>query len=345
MLTRWRWFIAVAAACALPSAAQACSCERPSGDLHTQLRTARENAVAIYRARVTAVDPAAFDGKAAVEVLEVFKGPVKPGERLDLPSGGRGACTIAFKAGKEYLMYAQGKDATSVSLCSRTHSVTPGTESELAWLRTGKLPPLPVALQREAVSCEPCDIDLVGGRLIVAPDESPSSWLWPPQAAEAMKEGRPFFTRAHVDSEHSLIVGMSFDGKPFELTQTHEYAAPSACTRRIHLRWCKRLDVTTPAGSPHPVFKCIEPGESSLQCDESKGRESSWRPPESIPADACLWRTSDTALCTLEPRMRLLPAGARASPVLKCRPQDLDRRDRNHFCQVETKPGPTDKAP
>ncbi|NMO16575.1 hypothetical protein HPC49_28960 [Pyxidicoccus fallax] len=346
MLTRWFWFITLAVACAWPSAAQACSCKQTPGDLATQLRTAQGSAVAIYRARVTDVDWGIPTGEATVEVLEVFKGPVKPGEELDLPAGGGGDCTVAFKEGTEYLIYAHGKDATSVGMCSRTRSVDTGTDSELVWLRTGKLPPLPVALQREAISCESCDIHDVGGRLVVPPGKAPGSFIGQKDAADAMEAGRPFFTYAHDDRmKRDVMVGMTFDGRPFELTLTSAPSPASACTQRVQLRWCKRLDVSIPLLGGAPTFECIEPGASSVQCDASTSRKSSYGRLEDLPTQPCRWRTSELAWCELAPEGRALPDGAPTSPVLMCRPRSANGSGGFHVCQVETKPGPTDKAP
>ena len=168
------------AVCAGPATAQACSCWDGPADLPTNLREAKAGAIAIYRARVVSIDSGflrLFRHPASVEVLEVFKGQVKRGERLQLPYGGGGDCTIRFEEGIEYLMYAHGSEPEDVHHCSRTRPVRAG-DSELDWLRTGRLPPVPVAIQRESVSCEPCDIHAVGGRLLSPPVAPPGQWDW-----------------------------------------------------------------------------------------------------------------------------------------------------------------------
>ncbi|OJT19001.1 hypothetical protein BO221_36385 [Archangium sp. Cb G35] len=301
--------------------------------------------MAIYRARLLSVDPAAFGGKASVEVLEVFKGKVKPGDRLELPSGGGGDCSIAFKAGMEYLMYAQGESPDSVWHCSRTRPVSEG-DAELSWLRTGRLPPVPVALQRESVSCEPCDIDKIGGRLMAAPGAAPGVWEWQPQAEASMKAGRPFLTRSDPDSstERFVMVGRAFDGRPFELTQTPHYSVHTACEQKVHLRWCKRIEVSTPAPGMYPLFQCVEPGEASLQCDESTSRKASWQPLEALPSEPCNWYSPSEPSCILKSKPRALAKGAPVAPLLVCRPLS-DAGNKRHSCRVEVTPMPLAAPP
>ncbi|ATB32042.1 lipoprotein [Melittangium boletus DSM 14713] len=344
MMTRRIWLVVIAALFAWPTAAHACSCAKESTNLPTALRTARSGATAIYRARLISVDSRAFGGLASAEVLEVFKGQLKPGDRLELPSGGGGDCTIAFEAGREYLMYAHRENPAEVYFCSRTRLVTEG-DSELVWLRTGKLPPVPVALQRESVSCEPCDHFSIGGRLIAAPGAAPGLWEWQPQAAAAMKAGKPFYTRSDPASTPTsfVMVGRSWDGKPFELTQTPHHSVDAACMQKVQLRWCKSLDVSTPAPNMYPRFQCVEPGEALPQCDESKSRKAAWMPLEVLSPEQCDWHSPDEPTCYLSATAR--PFGQRAPPsaILLCHPgPDGGRR---YSCRVARTPMPTSPNP
>ncbi|AKJ00956.1 hypothetical protein ATI61_112215 [Archangium gephyra] len=142
---------------AWPTPANACSCMPESGDPATALRRARDGADAIFHGRVVSIERGGgFLGlfgkrglEATLEVIERFKGPVA--SKLVLPTGNGGACEYPFKVGDEYLVYASEYEGRLVtSLCSRTRPISPGN-LELHWLRTGTLPLVPVALQRERV--------------------------------------------------------------------------------------------------------------------------------------------------------------------------------------------------
>ncbi|WP_164010683.1 hypothetical protein [Pyxidicoccus trucidator] len=135
---------------ALPSSADACSC-RGWTDLPTALRTARDKAGVIVHGRVVSV----ASRQARIEVIEAFKGATGGAQLvLDTDDGG-GDCSYSFESGEEYLVYAylyEGRLATS--MCTRTRKVSKG-DAELDWLRTGKLPPVPVVLRREQDQCTP----------------------------------------------------------------------------------------------------------------------------------------------------------------------------------------------
>ncbi|MFP2934877.1 hypothetical protein ACLESO_59205, partial [Pyxidicoccus sp. 3LG] len=135
---------------ALPSSADACSCGGWT-DLPTALRTARDEAGVIVHGRVVSV----ASRQVRIEVVEAFKGATGGAKHvLDTDSGG-GGCSYSFEAGEEYLIYAnlhEGRLATS--MCTRTRKVSKG-DAELDWLRTGRLPPVPVALRREQAQCSP----------------------------------------------------------------------------------------------------------------------------------------------------------------------------------------------
>lgn len=276
---------------------------------------------------------------ATVKVLEEFKGSVKAGDVFDVPSGGCGDCTIPFEPEQEYLMYA-GKKRSDVYYCSRTRELEKGADTddaEILWLRTGKLPPMPLALQRESVTCVPCDIYDVAAR--VAPGRgSPGSCAdfdWEPQAEEKMKAGQPFFTRAEAsDDAHHVMVGMTKDGKAFELTQTPHLSVPERCTQRVELRWCSRVEVKSPGEGMYPLFRCIEPGPAQLQCDEAPTRKAAWMPAEVFEATRCDWSSPGAPTCSLQGPGRPLSGKIMTGPFLLCRPSSGVGGDTEHRCRV-----------
>ena len=341
MHTRFVWLVAIVALGLGAQTARACSCDPGPSDLSLQLRTARDEAVAIYRARVLFASRSAFGGEASVKVLEVFKGALKAGDMLSLPSGGGGDCSIAFSKGEEYLLYSNGPKASNVHLCTRTQP-TAFASTELAWLRTGVLPPLPVAIQRERVSCTRCDIERMGSRMISKPGSPPLQWAWEKEAVDLMRAGRPFLTRSRPGSDHErfALVGRTWEGRAFELARTSGKAGGEACTQRVHLRWCKSIDVSPPE-SASPAFKCVEPlGETTLHCDEAATREATWLPPEALPPNACRWGSIDRPRCALDHEARALKPGAPHSPLLVCRPDpdDTEKNQTRLHCRIEQSP-------
>lgn len=177
------------------------------------------------------------------------------GEQFELPSGGGGNCTFGFQAESENLIYAYAEGPRSVGFCSRTRPITSEEDSELRWLRTGKPPPIPVAMQRETVSCVPCDIRKIGGPLVAPPGEAPAQAERGPEAEALMKAGRPFFTYSTQPSDGSrhVAVGRSWDGRFFELVQAPHRSVDEHCVQKVYLRWCKRLNVWTSAPGAAPM--------------------------------------------------------------------------------------------
>jgi hypothetical protein len=141
--------VACGFAALVPASADACSCRVPEADLPTALKTARAEADTIVHVRALSVKPRwallewvgiDVDQELEFDVLEVFKGEV--GSKLVLPMG-RGLCEVPFQPGQEYLVYAYRVDGQlATNACSRTRPATKN-DSELEWLRTGKLPPGP----------------------------------------------------------------------------------------------------------------------------------------------------------------------------------------------------------
>lgn len=158
MRTALLWLGVLAACFSWAPVARACSCKPPPvEDLPTTLRTARDKARFIYRARVLTGSARDVRVRTSVEVLEVFKGPLKPGARLE-GSHDPGPCTMSLPPGKEYLVYVNAETPSRFESCTRTRALS-GEDRELTWLRTGRPPAMPVALQREAWTCGPITPD------------------------------------------------------------------------------------------------------------------------------------------------------------------------------------------
>lgn len=157
MRTGLVWLGVMAAAWLGAPDARACSCAPPPpGDLPTTLREAHDRARFIYRARLLSGGGRDARGKTVVEVLESFKGPLQPGARLELPTTPMSPCGLSLESGpgREYLVYTSAQLPTEIHLCSRTREMN-GDDAEMTWLRTGRPPAMPVALQREVMTCAP----------------------------------------------------------------------------------------------------------------------------------------------------------------------------------------------
>jgi hypothetical protein len=341
---------------ALPGSADACSCREGSPDLHTNLRVAQGKAEAIFHARVLSVEPESkldllgfvAEPEAELEVLEVFKGSL--GKKLVLPSGhGDRPCEFPFEAGDEYLVYAFSDEGRlQVSLCSRTRQVSKG-DPELDWLRTGTLPPVPVALQREQVQCTPCEFDTVAPGLVGLPNGNEcSTRLGAEDAEKALSEGRSFWQGGYYDysaPSRTSAVGMSLDGRPFELVQTPHHGTEETCRQRVTRKWCERLEKAPPSDRHVPAFRCVNPGPEEELCNEETSRTASWGPREDIRAATCRWWTTDRPDCELAKESQ--PAGAEGAVpwLLTCKP--AYDRPWAHACQVvpgSAGPGAEDPA-
>jgi hypothetical protein len=325
---------------AWPAVAEACSCGSGDPDLSKELRDARATAHTIFHGRVVAVTRSGGllgwlglgSKEARFEVLESFKGSVGP--ELVLPSGSAdGPCTTPFAPEREYLVYASLYDGKlESSLCSRTRQVD-RNDIELDWLRTGTLPPVPVALQRETVRCTPCDLDTVTTTLIGLPDRNQYTHD-SDEAAKALGEGRPFWTGAFYnrdDRTRTTAVGLSRELRPFELVQTPLHGTQDTCRQRVSLRWCARLEASG-EDFPQPGFRCVNPSPEQEMCDETKSRTAEWGPKERIQAAQCIWRRPDRPSCELRKEFQPLAAEAPASPLLVCEP--AFGRSWAHRCQV-----------
>lgn len=306
-----------------PQVSQACRCvtQPTNTNLAQTLRSAREAASHIYFARVQAAD-GLRSGTATVEVLEVLKGELAVGTRLQLPSGSGGSCAYPFKKGNDYLIYAHG-GPTGVSMCTRTRPVL-ADDVELQWLRTGKLPATPSALRREVVTCKPCELRTVA--------RAPG--LFGDEARQAYEDQRPFWTHG-LGSEHgrAVAVGQTKDLRIFELVQTPDDATDEKCRQRIVRRWCEQLaPLSSAARFP---FRCIKPSPEEEVCDENKSRVAKWMPPEPMTAATCEWRDPNAPSCKLSKKVQPRPRAHKASaPLLRCTPPRMDTGW--HSCQVVT---------
>ncbi|NMO16404.1 hypothetical protein HPC49_09595 [Pyxidicoccus fallax] len=316
-------FLLACAVLTLPTPADACSCVRGSPDLHEALRDALSDSDMVFHGRVKSVGPrlkllsylgVKTDWEARLEVLEVFKG--KPGGSLVLPSGPTASCEYPFTEGDEFLVYVNDYDGQPVStICSRTRPAFK-SDVELDWLRTGVLPSVPVALQRQSVRCEPCDLDTVA-------EELGDKEVGNKDAESALKTGKPFWVSGYSDHEDPTrltAVGLSRDGRPFELVQTPYNGTNEACRQRVTRRWCEKLVPAPRARRNVPALQCVNPGPAEEVCDEEKSREVTWLPRESMSAATCEWHSPTETACELAKEPRPLDAGAPTSPLLSCRP-------------------------
>lgn len=315
---------------------EACSCMRGSEGLAEALRGSRDDAEVIFRARAVAVGPrwpllALFGARtgleATLEVHEVFKGEVGP--RVVFDSGDlSGMCDYPFQAGREYVVYAslwEGK--LSTSFCDRTRPVDTD-DAELTWLRTGVLPPLPRALKRESVQCEPCESDKVARRL-TGVSEGQSAYGSPEGAQWLLAAGRPVWVKRY--SGPVRAAGVAADGRAFELVQTPGYDTWERCRQRVQRRWCARVEAFRGAEEEFSL-RCVEPGPAEEVCDERKTRASSWGRVEAVGAASCHWETADRTTCELK-TVQVLPASGPATPLLACSPA-YAYSDRYH-CSVQ----------
>jgi len=335
----------------LPAPADACSCSSGSPDLPTVLRDARAHADAIFLGRVVSVESrwpllglvglGPRGREAHLEILEVFKGAVGP--RLVMNTGpSLGSCEFPFEAGVEYLVYASKHEGRlETGLCRRTRPVSKG-DSELEWLRTGTLPPVPEALQREVVQCESCELETAAERLVGSPPgKVGGTRVRREEAQQALKEGRPFWHGGfydHEDPSRTTAVGLSLDSRPFELVRTSSHGTKESCWRRVTRRWCERLEPAPRSERNVPVLRCVNPGPREEVCDEEKSRTARWAPRESIQAATCRWYTPDRPWCELEKELQPRAVDAPVPWLLLCRP--AYEPSRTYACQVVPGSGP-----
>ncbi|GMU08643.1 hypothetical protein [Corallococcus caeni] len=338
-MSRGTWWIAVLVGwLAVPAAGWACSCAFPDVGLVEGLKAARAHADFIYLARIHDTDDPSEDS-ATLEVLESFKGAVKAGDVLRVFQD-QGDCSLPLPPGSTWLLYAYDRP-TGVVKCTRSRSVLLD-DSEVVWLRTGNLPPVPVSLQRETVSCDACDIEEVAGRLLVAPGMPPArrSSLYSGESETRWKAGQPFFTEGGAFTDPSFVVrvGMSREGRAFELTELPQWShLEKTCERRVQLRWCKRLEFHK-GYPPGNGFRCVEPERPQEVCDERRSRKAGWLPMERLPPYACFWFRPDAPFCELSDARFPFPAGSPSLPVLACHRTGPVNGPGRYSCEVGTTP-------
>jgi hypothetical protein len=109
----------------LPDCASACSCAS-FGSQQEQAKQALSDSEAVFYGEVVGVEKnraatARNPGTVTVtlQVSEVLKGPERGTLEVSTPSTGT-ACRYPFEEGREYLVYAYGKQDLKVDLCSET---------------------------------------------------------------------------------------------------------------------------------------------------------------------------------------------------------------------------------
>jgi hypothetical protein len=311
-------------------AAAACSCEWTgrSTDLAKELRNARESGDAIYLARAISIHYEMPDPQASLLVEEAFAGQVKAAQVIRLQAGGFGDCTPTYDVGPLYLIYAADTAGSTVLLCSRTRKVE-ADDPELRWLRTGQLPPIPVAVQREVISCERCDALTQGNLLVGRPaqccktDQSFGGGIPPTFLASGFET---------VEKSGVSVVGRLNGGRAFRLTQSERKGVDDGCRTRVWRQWCEGLEpVSSPEWNVLPV-RCLRPGEPIQLCDEGKTQRSSAEPLESLSVATCQWSGTSKAECTLIKERRPLAIDAPRRPLLRCAPRRPGSD--THECEV-----------
>ncbi|MCI0412134.1 hypothetical protein L0222_04940 [bacterium] len=106
----------------LPALSYPCSCVFPTFEEQW------ETASAVFRGKVIRVEPQQ-EGKRRIE-LEVVKNWKGPDEKVIsvFSAEDSAMCGYPFETGKEYLVFATGKDKLHVSLCSRTKQIAEADE-------------------------------------------------------------------------------------------------------------------------------------------------------------------------------------------------------------------------
>jgi hypothetical protein len=131
--------LSLLALAARPEPAAACSCAMPPAPIE-----ALERASAVFRGRVTAIEPPALGPSvrlgmtrsARFAVDTAWRGPVTP-EMTVATMLDTAACGYPFAVGQDYLVYADAAaDALIVTICSRTRP-TDEAQADLSALGPG----------------------------------------------------------------------------------------------------------------------------------------------------------------------------------------------------------------
>jgi hypothetical protein len=117
-----------------PDCAYACSCA--TGSIQRYISSSE----AVFSGQVTAIEKEAATRTttATLRVSEVWKGPERSTLEVSTSSQGS-ACGYHFEEGKEYLVYADGKQVLKVNACGGTKQLSDADE-DLALLGNGEKP-------------------------------------------------------------------------------------------------------------------------------------------------------------------------------------------------------------
>ena len=123
-----------------PDCAYACSCAMPQGTQKERAERALSSSEAVFSGRVTAIEKEAATRTttATLRVSEVWKGPERATLEVSTASY-EAACGYHFEEGKEYLVYANGKQDLGVGACGGTVPLSYADE-DLALLGNGEKP-------------------------------------------------------------------------------------------------------------------------------------------------------------------------------------------------------------
>lgn len=310
----------------VPGSARACSCIAPTGDLLPILEEARSSADAVFFGRVASITPGIRVGglhlryaRANFYVLQAFKG-VSGNDGVVLLDEDGSDCARRFEVGAKYLVYATRRaSALEARICSRTREI--GEEDpEIVWLSAGKIPPVPVALEREDVECRRCDLFDAPALLTGAVEGSETRGDGPPPHGLVQGDAPVWYGGFRGDGG-TVSVGVSADHRLFELFVSDARPDGEPCHRSASVRWCERLERVGPwkSGRDAPApLRCVNPTSPQPVCNEDDSRTVRLRPPELLRDGSCCWPTSTEARCTLSQEEKALAPDAGTYPLLLC---------------------------
>src|SRR5688572_16530322 len=133
--------------CAIPRAAQACSCIGGIAPCAAVWQTD-----AVFVAQIVRIEQASMRRRVHLQPLETFRGP---SDIVSVETGsGGGDCGYGFQVGETYLIYANANNTTgtySTGICNRTRPIGQATD-DLDYLRTAARTPSNLGVLRGAVS-------------------------------------------------------------------------------------------------------------------------------------------------------------------------------------------------
>jgi hypothetical protein len=326
--------LAVALAVLASASADACSvfdedAPKPGSALAEVLHYAHDSTPFIYLARISSVDGDYSHRIAHAEVLEDLRRTLGGRRQIELRFDAGDTCDLRFEAGRTYLVYSNGASGP-VGTRSRTREAS-SDDPEVQWLRTGKLPPVPVAVQREVVTCEPC-VEDYGFEVSDA------------DALAALGNQKAFLYKGYVLSPKPgrAWEGRTREGRLIEITDTASMSMREKCRMHQAWHWCQSL---RPVHEPERRLRleCVDPGESHESCNEERTRTSKWEPLESLEVAKCNWGDVAHPTCSLSDARHPLAPSAPRGPVLRCSPEELPFRD--FSCEVVSQASSTEDQP